>query len=204
MEGFGTAKVSERSGVSKTSCIRIRARLRRRLHRKGQSLPGCDAAGVRHIHAESARFVTDEQRQLLREMLLDRIPVRRAARELAIGGSTAYRIRDDLAAELSSAGQTLPTPRLPGRVRSHAAPEPYWPPANPKEIFAFRHLLQTMAFAEAKDHWRETRREARRAERADHAHRSFSFDEQLARVAAGEVGITSAFVRHHLQPLIIP
>ncbi|QDK35635.1 hypothetical protein [Sphingomonas sp. IC081] len=202
MEGFGTAKVSERSGVSKTSCIRIRARLVRRLHRKGQSLPGCDAAGVRHIHVESARFVTDEQRLLLREMLLDRIPVRRAARDLAIGGSTAYRIRDELAAELSRAGRTLPTPMLPGRGRSHATPNPFWPPANPKEIFAFRRLLQTMGFTEAKDHWREIRREARRAERAQNTYRSFSFDEQLARVAAGEVGITGAFVRHHLQPLI--
>lgn len=204
MEGFGTTKVSQRSGVSKTSCIRIRERLVRRLRRKGQSLPGCDADGVRHIHAESARFVTDEQRQLLRAMLLDRIPVRRAAHDLAIGDSTAYRIRDELAAELSRAGQALPKPNLPGRVRAHATPDPFWPPANPKKIFAFRRLLQTMGFTEAKNHWRETRREARRAERAENAHRSFSFDEQLARVAAGEVGITSAFVRHHLQPLITP
>lgn len=204
MEGFGTAKVSERSGVSKTSCIRIRARLVQRLGRKGQSLPGCDAAGVRHIHAESARFVTDEQRQLLRAMLLDRIPVRRAAHDLAIGDSTAYRIRDELAAELSRAGQALPKPNLPGRVRAHATPDPFWPPANPKEIFAFRRLLQTMGFTEAKNHWRETRRDARKAERTENAHRSFSFDEQLARVAAGEVGITSALVRHHLQPLITP
>lgn len=202
MEGLGTGKVAERTGVSKTSCIRIRQRLVRRLRRKGQSLPGCDAVGVRHVHAESARFVTDEQQQLLRAMLLDRVPVRRAALELAIGTSSAYRIRDALAAELSLEGRTLPSPKLPGRVRPQPASDRLWPPERPKAIYAFRRLLQTMTFAEAKTHWQESLREARRAERAAKAEHPLTFEEQLARVAAGEVGLTRGFVRHHLEPRI--
>lgn len=202
MEGFGTAKVSQRSGVSKTSCIRIRERLVRRLRRKGQTLPGCDAAGVRHVHAESARFITEEQRRLLRAMLLDRVPVRRAALDLAIGGSSAYRIRDELAAELAREGRTLPPPRLPGRVHRQTIADPLWPPASPTEIYAFRRLLLTMTFTEAKAHWQETKREARSAERAAKASRPVTFEEQLARVAAGKIGITRAIVRHHLEPKI--
>ncbi|RIA46226.1 hypothetical protein DFR49_0759 [Hephaestia caeni] len=202
MDGLGTAKAAQRSGVSKTSCIRIRDYLVRRLRRKGQCLPGCDAAGVRHVHAESTRFVTEEQRALLRAMLLDRVPVRRAALDLAIGTSTAYRIRDELAAELARDGRSLPSPKLPGRLRPQVTADPLWPPAGPKEIFAFRHLLITMPFAEAKTHWLDIRREARRVERTEKTNRPLSFEEQLARVAAGEVGITRAFVRHHLEPKI--
>lgn len=202
MQGLGTAKVSHRSAVSKTSCIRIRERLVRRLRRKGQSLPGCDAAGVRHVQAESARFVTEEQQQLLRAMLLDRVPVRRAALDLAIGTSSAYRIRDALAAELALEGRSLPSPKLPGRVRPQPASDPLWPPVSPKAIYAFRRLLKTMSFAEARMHWQDSLREARRAERAAKAERPLSFEEQLARVAAGEVGITKAFVRHHLEPRV--
>lgn len=204
MLGLGTAKTAERTGVSRTSCIRIRDRLVRRLRRKGEALPGCDAAGVRHVHAESTRFITDEQRHLLRAMLFDRVPVRRAAYELVIGTSSAYRIRDALSAELAREGRSLPSPRLPGRIRAQPMPDPFWPPANPKEIFAFRRLLQTMSFAEAKAHWRQSLREARRAERAEaeNAKRHLTFEEQLARVASGDVGITRNFVRHHLEPKI--
>ncbi|MBV2150071.1 hypothetical protein KRZ98_17650 [Sphingobium sp. AS12] len=201
MLGLGTAKVSERAGVSKTSCIRIRQRLVRRLRRKGEKLPGCDTAGVRHVHAESTRFVTDEQKDLLRAMLLDRVPVRRAALELAIGGSTAYRIRDQLATELTSEGQALPSPRLPGRARPKAN-DPFWPPANPREIYAFRKLLGTMSFAEAKAHWQDTLRETRIAEQQAKPNAPLTFEEQLAKVASGEVGITRAIVRSHLEPRI--
>ncbi|HEV2080568.1 MAG TPA: hypothetical protein VGR19_11820, partial [Allosphingosinicella sp.] len=47
LEGIATPKVSERTGVSKTHCLRVRAKLIRRLKRKGECLPGCDAAGKR-------------------------------------------------------------------------------------------------------------------------------------------------------------
>lgn len=202
MQGLGTAKVSQRTGVSKTSCTRIRDRLVRRLRRKGQSLPGCDAAGIRHVHAESTRFVTDEQKQALRAMLFDRVPVRRAALELATGTSSAYRLRDALAAELAREGRSLPPPMLPGSALRKASPEPFWPPAGARDIFAFRQLLASMSFADAKAHWQGTRRAARIAERQAEAQRPLSFEEQLARVAAGKVGLTRAIVRCHLEPRV--
>ncbi|BBD97569.1 hypothetical protein SAMIE_1010700 [Sphingobium amiense] len=200
LQGLGTQKIAEHTGVSRTSCTRIRTRLFRRLRRRGEVLPGCDAAGVRHVHAESARFVTDEQKELLRAMLLDRMPVQRAARELVIGASTAYHLRDAFAAELAAEGQALPPPRRPGRVRRTPVRNPSWPPVSSQEMYAFRRLLGTMGFAEAKAHWQDTRREAARAAREAAAMRKLSFEEQLARVASGELGITSGFVRNHLEP----
>lgn len=180
-QGLGTAKISERTGVSKTSCTRIRNRLIRRLARKGLTLAGCDQRGVRHVQAESARFVTDGQREALRALLLDRWPVRRAALHVAIGLSTAYRIRDDLAAELARRGETLPPPRLPGRSREGLTPEPNWPPIGVKQIYAFRQLLASRTFDDAKAHWRHARAEERRAEAA----RPKTFEEQLEAVRAG-------------------
>ena len=200
LQGLGTQKIAERTGVSKTSCTRIRGRLIRSLRRKGESLPGCDSCGVRHVHAESARFVTDEQKDLLRAMLLDRMPVQRAARELAIGASTAYRLRDAFAAELAGEGRALPPPRRPGRVRHAPMRNSCWPPASPQEIYAFRRLLGCMGFAEAKAHWQDTRREEARIAREAAATHKLTFEEQLAKVASGELRITRGFVRNHLEP----
>lgn len=196
MQGLGTLKVSERTGVSKTSCTRIRARLVRRLRRKGEVLPGCDAKGRRHVQAESARFVTDGQRQALRALLLDAVPVARAAKLCAIGACSAYRIRDALAAELAREGQALPEPQWRTGPRRKSAQDRYWPPDGTKEIYAFRALLRTMPFDEAKARWRADRREEHLAE----LRRPRTFEEQLARVAAGELGITAALPRQHLEP----
>ncbi len=200
LQGLGTQKIAERTGVSRTSCTRIRTRLFRRLRRKGETLPGCDAAGVRRVHAETARFVTDEQKDLLRAMLLDRVPVQRAARELVIGASSAYRLRDAFAAELAGEGQVLPPPRRPGRVHHAPVRSSSWPPASPQEIYAFRRLLCTMTFADAKTHWQDMRREAVKAEREAAATQKLTFEEQLAKVASGELRIVSGFVRNHLEP----
>jgi hypothetical protein len=57
-----------------------------------------------------------------------------------------------------------------------------------------------MTFAEAKAHWQDMRREAARAEREAAAARKLTFEEQLAKVASGELGVTSGFVRNHLEP----
>lgn len=190
LEGLGTLKVSERTGASKTSCTRIRNRLIRKLKRKSETLPGCDEAGVRHITAESASFVTPEQRDLLRAALLEAVPVRRAALSLAIGLSTAYAIRDELKAELAVDGRDLPSPRLPGRVRAGTFAESYWPPQGPREIYAFRLLLRGMSFAQAKLQWRTERAdEARAAAEAERAERQRpkTFEEQLALVSAGKL-----------------
>ena len=59
-----------------------------------------------------------------------------------------------------------------------------------------------MSFADAKAHWQGTRRAARIAERQAEAQRPLSFEEQLARVAAGKVGLTRAIVRCHLEPRV--
>lgn len=180
-QGLGTAKISERTGVSKTSCTRIRNRLVRRLARKGLTLTGCDARGVRHAQAESARFVTDAQRDALRALLMEQWPVARAARHVVIGNSTAYRIRDELVRDLARRGEALPPPRLPGRSREGLAHDPHWPPIGVKQIYAFRKLLATMTFDDAKTHWCHERAEERRAE----AGRPKSFEEQLEAVRAG-------------------
>lgn len=198
LQGLGTFKVSERTGVSKTSCTRIRNRLVARLQRKGENLPGCDDKGARHVQIESARFVTDEQKQLLRAALLDCVPVRRAAMDLVIGLSTAYRLRDEFAAELEREGQELPDPVLPGRVKARQ-PNPCWPPTGAKAIYAFRALLADMPFEEAKAHWKAERRADLDAER----NRPRTFEEQLARIGRGELGIAPAIERRHLDTTVI-
>lgn len=198
LQGFGTLKISERTGVSKTSCTRIRARLVARLRRKGEKLPGCDRKGARHVQAESARFVTDEQKQLLRAALLECVPVRRAAMDLVIGLSTAYRLRDELAGELQQEGRTLPPPILPGRVKPRQA-NPSWPPVGVKAIYAFRAMLADMPFDEAKARWKAERRAELDVER----NRPKSFEEQLERIRRGEIGIARAFERRHLDTTVI-
>lgn len=199
LQGFGTAKVADRAGVSKTSATRIRNRLVARLKRKGQTLPGCDSRGVRHVQAESSRFIPEASRDALRALLLERMPVRRAAMLLAIGGSSAYRIRDELAAELTTRGEALPKPILPGSspVRIHSA---HWPPDGAKEIYAFRELLREQSFDDARAEWCRRKREERQAE----AQRPRSFEEQLERIGRGEIGVAASMARPHLQPSVIP
>ncbi|KTE19724.1 hypothetical protein ATE67_13850 [Sphingopyxis sp. H050] len=177
LQGLGTLKISERTGASKTSCTRIRARLVKRLARKGETLPGCDAHGTRHTQAESARFITDSQRDALRRLLLDGWPCARAARFTVVGNSSAYRIRDELAAELARDGKPPLQPRFPGKSRHGLTVSPHWPPTGVKQIYAFRQLLATMSFDEAKAQWRQQKR--------DEATRPRTFEEQLAAVRAG-------------------
>lgn len=199
LQGLGTQKINRRTKVSHTTCLRIRTRLVNKLRRKGEALPGCDINGKRHVQAESARFITDEQKALLRELLLDRVPVRRAASMAAIGTSSCYRIRDELIEELRQKGETLPPPRLPGRVRPGRYQQPDWPPATPSAIYAFRALLaEGLSFADAKARWQNERR----AERLAEAVRPKTFEEQLAAVASGKAQIAPAFARAHLEPRI--
>lgn len=197
LQGLGTLKVSQKSGVSRTSCIRIRARLVKRLKRKGEALPGCDERGRRRVHAESSRFIPEPLKQALRDMLLDGLPVRRAAMLCAIGACSAYRIRDALRAELEAQGEVLPKPRLPGRRRQEVSPT--WPPRGVQEIYAFRQLLQDRSFEEAKAEWRKRKRDEIATEKA----RPRSFEEQLARIKSGEIGIAPAFTRQHLEPTVV-
>lgn len=206
LEGLGVPRVASRTGVSRTSCLRIRTRLVRKLKRKGECLPGCDIDGVRHVQFGSARHITPELVEALRAMLLERVPVQAAAQLLAIGGSSAYKIRDAFAAELADRGEQLPPPHRNGR-RRFSLPEAGWPPEGPAEIYRFRAMLRDRSFGEAKSAWiseahseAEARAVADRAAREAERQRPKTFEEQLARVAAGKARLVPAFSRAHLEP----
>lgn len=179
MEGFGTAKVSDRTGVSRSQCIRIRKRLVKRLARKGECLPGCDRDGRRKVMHQHRRRIPDEAVAALRGLLLERWPVSRAAKHLGIGGCAAYRIRDALAAELAAQGQVLPKPILPGRDRTESS-RADWLPADRRR--QFRLLSNDVGMAEAK---RRILAEIAMAMSAAPPKRRLSFEEQLAAAAAG-------------------
>lgn len=199
LEGLGVLKIAERTGISKTSCTRIRERLARRLKRKGQCLPGCDLNGVRHVQAHSFRHVHPEQVNALRALLLDRVPVAHAATLVALGSCTAYDIRDALAAEMAAEDRQLPQPIRPGRRGHVAAGDPYWPPSGVKQLYAFRALLETMSFDDAKVRWRRDRADERRAE----ALRPKTFEDHLRQVAGGQARLVAVAPRIHLQPAYV-
>jgi hypothetical protein len=185
MEGLGAKKINERTGVSHTSILRIRTNLVKRLARKGQVLPGCDTKGRRGAAKESTRYIPQVSIDALKERLLAREPVRRAANDLGIGHSSAYRIRDGMRAELAAQGKELPAPMLPGRNAGDAR-RAAWLPAD--KLYRYRELSAEHGPAEAKELMlaeiaaeREAAREAERERRS----RPRTFEEQLAAVAAG-------------------
>jgi len=198
LEGYGTLKAHEATGVAKTSCTRIRNRLVRRLAKKGKSLPGCDQTGRRLEQKESSRFLCPEQVAALEALLREGVPVLRAARETAIGSCTAYRLRNELRERLVAEGKNLPSVDRSQSTKGSAAFDPTWPPRGQKGLFAFRELLREMPFDQAKAKWRRDRREERAAE----ARRPKTFEEQLARIARGEIGLAPSINRPHLAPLI--
>ncbi len=196
MQGLGARKIVERTGVSYTTVQRIRQRLVKRLRRKGECLPGCDLQGRRHTQAESVRFIPPAAVDQLRAQILDRVPVIRAARQLGIGGSSAYKIRDALRAELEAEGQTLPDAIRPGRVKDprHPARTAAWLPKGAKHIYRYRDLQRSMSADEAKAiilaEIEQERDAAAQRRKAEHRPlRSLSFEEQLQRVRSGEARI---------------
>lgn len=180
LDGLGTAKASKASGVSKTSCIRIREKLVKRLRRKGECLPGCDLDGKRRVVKESNRHIPEESKQRLRQLILDRVPVSRAAKMAGIGSKSAYAIRDELKAEIEARGKALPAPILPGRVSTpfHVARRAEW--LRKGDHSRFRALIR--------EHGEE---EARRVLKAEYAaederkRREDPFGYQLERVRQG-------------------
>jgi hypothetical protein len=161
LEGFGTAKVSEKSGVAKTSCTRLRSRLIRRLKREGRALPGCDLDGKRRTMRGHARQIPDELRAKVRALILDRVPVRRAAAIAGVGSCAAYRIRDEMRAEL---GDAMPKPRLPGRVSKLRAEMLYAQAIPSEHLWRFRQLVHERGEDEARKLLRAEIAEARRNE----------------------------------------
>lgn len=204
MAGLGTLKIHQRTGVSKTSCTRIRSRLVKRLRRQGQSLPGCDATGARGAPTQSFAFIHPAQQAELLALLCAGVPVLRAARHCAIGQSKAYVLRDQLVIDLAAKGQQLPAPVRAGRVRTGAFRESHWPPAGPAGIYAFRAMLARMGpdadFAAAKDQWRRDRAAEDQAAKLAAQSVRRSFDEQLAMVASGQLGLTGAFNPRSVAP----
>lgn len=181
LEGFGTRKVSERSGISKTAATRIRSRLVRRLKRKGECLPGCDPDGKRHAMRDHLRHVPDELRVRCRQLILERVPVRRAALIAGIGECTAYAIRDELKIEL---GDAMPKPRLPGKVSPLRAEMLNAQAIPKKHLWRFRALVR--------DHGEIEARRILRAEVAE-MKKNRSFDEQIEAVRSGEAKLADAF-----------
>lgn len=189
LEGLGSKKINQRTGVSITTCSRIREKMVRRLKRKGQCLPGCDSTGQRRRQLESIRFIPDDVRAELRRLILDSVPVKRAALMVGMGMCSAYRERDALRAELAERGEELPKPKLPGRVRGKL-PElralEEWMPQGPDGMYRYRALVHA--------HGPEEARRILKAEKAEHLAqrikdraqpKRLTFEEQLARVASG-------------------
>lgn len=201
LQGFGALKIAERTGISKTSCTRIRERLVRRLKRKGQCLPGCDSQGIRRAQAHSFRHVHPAQVAELRRLLLDRVPVARAAELAAIGSCTAYRIRDALAAELAERGELLVPPRRTGLKAYPLASDAYWPPRSPRQLYAFRALLEQLPFDQAKSRWRADRAAEARAKRTARTEWARTFEDHLRAIESG-VPLVTVTPRIHLAPTL--
>jgi hypothetical protein len=179
LDGYGTRKVSEMTGVSKTVCTRIRNRLIRRLGRKGECLPGCDANGKRRKMRDHARHAPDELKAKLRGLILERVPVRRAAAICGIGSCTAYKIRDAMKAELGD----LPPPRLPGRLGPISREMMNRQAIPAGQLWHFRALVKL--------HGDEEARRILRAEMAE-TKRNRTF-EQMVEAVAGSASIGAAF-----------
>jgi hypothetical protein len=180
MAGYGSKKVERLSGVSHTVATRIRNRLIKRLKRRGECLSGCDLDGNRHVQRDHARHIPAELAEHLRGLILDCVPVKRAAAICGVGSCTAYRVRDQLKAEL---GDALPKPRLPGRVSKLRAEMLYAQAIPPEHLWRFRQLVHEHGEAEA--------RRLLRAEIAD-ARRNMTFEERLMLVAAGKASVSAA------------
>lgn len=180
LEGYGNQKIHDATGISLTQIGRIRTRLVKRLKRKGECLPGCDANGKRHVIKDSVRRIPETSIQKLRELIMAGTPVLRASKIAGIGTCSAYRLRDRFKAELEAQGETLPAPKLPGRVKGafHPCRRAGW--LKPTDYTRYRTLIR--------EHGEE---EARRILKAEYAaerekmRREDPFAYQMARLQEG-------------------
>jgi hypothetical protein len=131
--GYGTLKVSQGSGVSKTVCTRIRNKLIRRLKRKGECLPGCDIDGKRRTMKDHVRCIPiDSMRELRRLLKAGECSVAEAGKRARVGSCTAYRVFHALKAEVEAAGGEMPVfdwrsqPRKRNEARIRALPQGRW------------------------------------------------------------------------------
>jgi len=183
LEGYGAQAIAKRLAASKTTVGRVRLKLVARLRKRGEALPGCDVDGRRRRQKASIRFIPAEAIAALRARLLEREPVRRAALALGIGISSAYRLRDELAAEMAARGETLPAPKLPGRVRG-GAHKAWLPPA----LYSHhRQLVAEIGLEAATAQVKREMAEAKAAERAERlsAPKSTSLEQQIEALRRG-------------------
>lgn len=131
LDGWGSATISARTGVSRTHVLRMRRKLIARLKRSGRMLTGCDAKGRRiAFNKDHPRRIPDASLDELRRLILDGEPVARAARLAIVGACTAYRIYHELKAELEANGKATP-PRKPWRGNKRPASAKIEAPALP-------------------------------------------------------------------------
>jgi len=197
LTGLGTLKVHERTGVPKVSIIRIRAKLVKRLKRKGECLPGCDLNGKRHtVYASKAEIPAAAIAEFRRLLLEERLSAVRAGLRSGIGGSSAYRLRNAIAAELAAEGNALPPPlAIPTRGKAYRrilADDALYPTGR-GAIIAWRNYAAEHGYPAARQKLIDDRAAAAAAAREE-SRRPKSFEEQLARVQAGAAGIVAKFV----------
>lgn len=197
-EGYGAPKISKITGISKTSCQRVRKKLITKLARQKTNLTGCDRKGTRSSVKHSTAMIPDQSKAMLKALILDRIPVARAAAISGVGASSAYKFRDALARTLEENGERLQRPILPGRVKAGSLQQPDWPPKGKREFIAFRKLLDTLPFEDAKAQFIVSKTQARKIEMA----RPRTFEETLKMVGEGKLRLTPSFSRWHLEPMI--
>lgn len=142
MTGLGSQQVADRTGVSSTSVIRLRAKLVKRLARNGQALTGCDKKGKRLKLLNLVHAVPECAKDKLRALILDRVPVSRAAMMANVGSSFAYKIRDAIRAELAAQGEELPPPVKLGRTRAREVDfRAAWLPKGRNNMVLHRQML---------------------------------------------------------------
>lgn len=193
LQGFGAHVASRQTGVSVTTVKKIRRALVARLAKKCETLPRCDASGKRvAAPIASLHHIPEGSVAAFRARLMAGEPVRHAARAEGIGSCGAYRLRDALRDELAAEGRSLPEPIRLGRGRAQRArgAEADWLPQG--RMQEFRVLVHEHGQDEAKrlmlERIADERRDAAATLAADRA-RPKTFEEQLARIARGEVGL---------------
>ncbi|WP_010545235.1 hypothetical protein [Sphingomonas elodea] len=182
MTGLGSIKVSDQTGVSKTTVVGIRRALVKRLKVRGEVLPGCDSNGRRIKLIAQSGSIPESTKERFRALLLKRMPVLRATTLCGISACSGYRLRNAFRDELVARGEQLPTPRRPGKLTPQARAIRSTEALSREE----RRRLRALVHA----HGEEEGRRAFQRERQAASMAPKSFEEQLARVASGAAGIT--------------
>lgn len=191
LEGKATPEVADLTGVSKTHSLRTRAKLVRRLKRKGECLPGCDIDGKRLSYPTSLVLTPAHKPQQLRALLLEGWPVSRAANKVGMGKSQAYKVRDDLKSDLEAEGKQLP-PTINWRTHPPETTELAWVAPQKCCYVYYRRLEDEHGDQEARRLIRIAARAVAdlpltvgRLMRLARRERSPTFEEQLERVRNG-------------------